>query len=150
MRKLLTLLAVALVAGAFAASANTAKPTVYLAAGSNQAISGYDAVSYFNGQPERGRNEFTTEYNGAVWRFSTAENRDRFIADPAAFAPQYGGYCAWAVAQGYTAKGDPKVWNIVDGKLYLNFNRNIQSRWSRDIPGNITKANANWPGVLDS
>ena len=76
---------------------------------------------------------------------SSAANRDRFAADPEKYAPQYGGYCAWAVAQGYTAKIDPEAWRIVDGKLYLNYSKDVQTQWSEDIPGNITKGDANWP-----
>jgi len=69
-------------------------------------------------------------------------------AGPAAYAPQYGGYCAWAVSQGYTASTDPHAWRIVDGKLYLNYSKGVQKRWQQDIPGNIAKGDANWPKVL--
>ena len=85
----------------------------------------------------------------ATFRFSSAANLAKFKASPAAYAPQYGGYCAWAVANGYTAKGDPKQWRIVNGKLYLNYNAEIQSRWVKDIPGFIRKGDANWPAVLE-
>ncbi|MEM6666964.1 MAG: YHS domain-containing (seleno)protein, partial [Pseudomonadota bacterium] len=71
-----------------------------------------------------------------------------FAANPARYAPQFGGYCAWAVSEGYTAKGDPKHWKVVNGKLYLNYNGRIQRRWEKDIPGHISKGNANWPNVL--
>jgi hypothetical protein len=84
---------------------------------------------------------------GATWRFASAEHRDRFAVDPERYAPQYGGYCAWAVSQGYTAKIDPAAWKIVDDKLYLNYSKDVQSQWSSDIPGNIAKADANWPGI---
>ena len=89
------------------------------------------------------------EYDGAVWRFASAENREAFAANPVQYAPQYGGYCAWAVSQGYTASTDPEAWRIVDGKLYLNYSRSVQQKWEQDIPGNITAGDANWPKVLD-
>lgn len=131
------------------ASANAAGP-VYTGLFSNTAVGGYDAVAYFTeGKPVKGSKDFTTEYKDAEWRFASAENLDAFIASPEAYAPQYGGYCAWAVSQDYTAKGDPEYWKIVDGKLYLNYNADVQQKWEADIPGFITKANANWPGVLD-
>jgi len=114
------------------------------------AIRGYDPVAYFiEGRPVKGDQKFTLEYQGATWRFASAANRDRFAADPERYAPQYGGYCAWAVSQGYTASIDPDAWKIVDGKLYLNYSNGVQKRWSQDIAGNIAKANANWPGVLN-
>ena len=74
---------------------------------------------------------------------------EKFRASPQRYAPQYGGYCAWAVANGYTAKGDPNAWSVVDGKLYLNFSKSVRRQWSKDIPGNISKGDANWPSVLN-
>ncbi|MEQ8969294.1 MAG: YHS domain-containing (seleno)protein [Coleofasciculus sp. C1-SOL-03] len=114
------------------------------------AIKGTDPVAYFTeGQPLPGRAEFEYEWQGATWRFASAENRDLFANNPEQYAPEYGGYCAWAVSQGYTAPIDPNAWKIVDGKLYLNFNRQIQQRWEKDIPGHIAQANQNWPQVLE-
>ena len=114
-----------------------------------QAILGTDPVAYFTqNSPVAGKSEFTYDWSGATWLFATQENRDLFAANPEKYAPQYGGFCAWAVSQGSTAPIDPQAWKIVDGKLYLNFNKGIQSRWEQDIPGNIAKANSNWPGVL--
>ena len=113
------------------------------------AISGYDAVAYFTEKkPVKGNDRYSVEWSGATWYFASAQNRSRFKVDPAKFAPQYGGYCAWAVANGYTASTDPNAWRIVDGKLYLNYSVGVQEKWSRDVPGNIAKANKNWPGVL--
>lgn len=115
------------------------------------AIKGADPVAYFNqGAFVQGESEFSYEWEGAAWHFSSAENRDLFISNPEQYAPQYGGYCAWAVSQGSTAPIDPNAWKIVEGKLYLNFNNNVQSRWEKDIPGNIAKADQNWPGVLSN
>ncbi|MEL6477374.1 MAG: YHS domain-containing (seleno)protein [Pseudomonadota bacterium] len=114
------------------------------------AIDGTDPVAYFKeGRPVEGSSDFTHEWNGATWRFASAENRDLFAADPVAYAPQYGGYCAWAVAKGSTASTDPDNWAIVDGKLYLNYNDAVQAKWDKDRPGNIAKANDNWPEVLN-
>ena len=117
---------------------------------SSTALSGYDAVAYFEaGTPTEGSRDHTVEWRGATWRFASEANRARFEADPEAFAPAYGGYCAWAVAQGYTAKSDPTAWKIVEERLYLNYSHAVQRQWEEDIPGNIRKADGNWPGVLD-
>jgi YHS domain-containing protein len=125
------------------------KAPIYQNFGSNVAVDGYDPVAYFTaGAPTRGDARFTTTWRGATWRFASAANRDAFVANPARYAPQYGGYCAWAVAQGYTAKGDPRYWRIVGGKLYLNYNAEIQGRWNANINGFIAQGNANWPTVL--
>ncbi|MEM9765532.1 MAG: YHS domain-containing (seleno)protein [Pseudomonadota bacterium] len=114
------------------------------------AIDGTDPVAYFTeGKPVEGSSDFTHEWNGATWRFSSAENRDLFVENPEKYAPQYGGYCAWAVAQGYTAATDPEAWAIVDDKLYLNYNQDVQARWNKDIPGFIASADGNWPTVLE-
>ena len=108
---------------------------------------GYDVVAYFtDGRPVPGSAELTAEYGGVTWRFATAEHRDRFAAAPAKYAPQYGGFCSWGIAQGKLFDVDPaNGWKIVDGKLYLNFNADIEKTWESDIPGFITKAEANWP-----
>lgn len=114
------------------------------------AIGGYDAVSYFSGSgPAIGSAAFEHRWNGAVWRFASAAARDRFAADPAAFAPQFGGYCAWAVSQNYIAPGDPNVWRIVDGRLYLNFNARAKELWEAELGAAIERGKANWPTVLD-
>jgi YHS domain-containing protein len=112
------------------------------------ALSGYDAVSYFSGTPAKGSDEFSTDWKGAKWKFASAANRDTFTASPEKYAPQYGGYCAYAVSKGATAPGDPNAWTVVDNKLYLNFSPAVKETWSKDIPGNITKADGNWPNVL--
>lgn len=113
------------------------------------AIDGTDPISYFTeGRPIEGSSDITHEWNGATWRFTSVENRDRFAASPEKFAPQYGGYCAWAVSRGYTASTDPEAWKIVDGKLYLNYSKSVQKQWEQNVPGNIAAANQNWPSVL--
>ncbi len=114
------------------------------------AVKGYDMVAYFTeGKPVKGSADFKFTWKDAEWRFASEENRDLFKNDPEKYAPQYGGYCAWAVAHNSTAGIDPKAWKIVDGKLYLNYSLKIQKQWSEDIPGYIKRADANWPAVLD-
>ena len=143
------LLAAALVLGAsLPAQAKSAQ--VYTGWLSSAAAGGYDPVVYFTeGKPVTGNSAITYQWKGATWRFTSEKNRDLFKARPEAYAPQYGGYCAWAVAQGYTAKGDPNHWKIVDGKLYLNYDASVQKNWEKDIPGHISSANRNWPKVLE-
>lgn len=139
-------LAVALAAPAAARTA-----PVYTGVFNNVAVSGYDPVAYFTvGKPVKGDPKFKATFQGAEFRFASAANLARFKANPVAFAPQYGGYCAWAVSQGYTASGDPMVWKIVGGKLYLNYNAEIGQRWSKNIAGFIKSGDANWPKLLAS
>lgn len=126
------------------------KDPVYTGTFSNVAVQGYDPVAYFTaGEPTKGSASFTTVYQGAEYRFASQENLNMFLETPTIYAPQYGGYCAWAVAQGNTAKGDARFWKIVDGKLYLNYNGKIQKRWEGDIEGFISAGDSNWPTVLE-
>jgi len=127
-----------------------AKDPVYTGTFSSLAVSGYDPVAYFKaGKPVEGTAKFETKWNGATWRFASAANLAAFKANPRSFAPQYGGYCAWAVSQGYTASTDPTAWRVVDNKLYLNYSHGVQRQWAEDVPGNIAKADKNWPKVLE-
>lgn len=113
------------------------------------AIDGYDPVAYFTeSKPVRGSPEFEFEWKGAKWFFASAENRSRFVQSPLSFAPQYGGYCAYAVSRGRVAGIRPEAWSIADGKLYLNFNLKIRSRWEADRDSMIRQADENWPGIL--
>lgn len=147
-RLLLAAAATAPVVALSARMGNAATPEVY--ANDGIAVDGSDVVAYFTeGRPVAGDPSITHDWNGATWRFSSAANRDAFAANPEAYAPQYGGYCAYAVSEGYTASTVPDAWEIVDGKLYLNFSHRVQRIWSRDIPGRIAAANANWPAVLE-
>lgn len=115
------------------------------------AIKGADPVAYFTqGKPVKGSRKFQVEWKGATWRFASARHRDLFESDPEKYAPQYGGYCAWAVSQGYTAGIDPEAWKIVDGKLYLNYSLEVQSDWEKDIPGFIRLADKNFPELVDN
>ncbi len=152
MRRLFAALCLATFAAAApigAAPAFAEKPPVHTSPFSRQAVNGYDVVAYFtDGRPVRGAAQFKTTHQGYEYRFASQAHLDAFRANPQRYLPQYGGYCAWAVAQGNTAAGDPQFWRIVDGKLYLNFNADIQQRWEADIPGFIRSANTNWPAVL--
>lgn len=113
------------------------------------AIKGADPVAYFTQeQYVPGSSAYEYEWKGATWQFSSAEHRELFATNPEQYAPQYGGYCAWALSEGQIAPIDPTKWTVVDGKLYLNFNEEIQGRWEKDIPGHITRADQNWPGIL--
>jgi hypothetical protein len=113
------------------------------------AIKGYDPVAYFvDSKPVKGSKEFEHKYMNATWRFATAANRDAFAKEPEKYAPQYGGYCAYGVSKGYAVGVDPEAWKIVDGKLYLNYDKDVQKAWMQDIPGRIKKADANWPKIL--
>jgi YHS domain-containing protein len=142
----------ALIAGlvtAFASPVAAKTAPVYTGTFNNVAVSGYDTVAFFTqGRPVKGDTRFKASYNGAEFRFADAANLAKFQANPAAYAPQYGGYCAWAVSQGYTASADPTVWKIVDRKLYLNYNAEVGQTWSKNIPGFIAAAKGNWPRIL--
>lgn len=112
------------------------------------AIRGYDPVAYFTeGRPVQGRPEFHMTWHGATWRFASAAHRDAFHAHPERYAPAYGGFCAWAVSEGYTASIDPEAWRIVDGRLFLNYDRGIQRRWEADMAARIRRGDTNWPGI---
>jgi YHS domain-containing protein len=114
------------------------------------AVHGYDVVGYFDaGEPVPGNPGIDYVWNGATWWFSTQKNLALFRGNPEKYAPRYGGYCAFAVSRGYTADIDPEAWTVHEGDLYLNYNKKYRKRWLRDIPGNIKKADANWPGVLE-
>ncbi len=115
----------------------------------DMAIQGYDTVAYFkSGQAVKGNETFTFQWHDMTWLFSTQENRIAFAAAPEAYAPQYDGYCAWAMSEGRKAKTDPEVWKIVNGKLYLNCSKAAYEKWSKDIPGNIRKADFNWLKIV--
>ena len=112
----------------------------------SSAVRGYDVVAYFTDRkPVEGKSDYTHEWNNTTWRFASVAHRDLFAANPEKYAPQYGGWCAWAVSQGYTASIDPAAWRIVDGKLYLNYSKSVQSQWAQNIPDYISKGDANWP-----
>jgi YHS domain-containing protein len=127
------------------------KDPIYTGLFNNLAVSGYDTVAYFTeGRPVKGDRRFSTRYQGAEWRFSSQQNLELFLGDPQAYAPQYGGYCAYAVSQGETASAEPDLWTIHDGKLYLNYNRRINTTWREDMEAFIEQADQAWPAVLQN
>ena len=145
----LTMMSVPLVAG-FSGVALAGKPEIFTGLVEGKGAAGYDVVAYFTeSKPVEGKAEFSTEWKGATWQFSSAENLEKFMASPEAYAPQYGGYCAYGVSQGGLVKGEPDLWKIVDGKLYLNYSKGVQSKWEQDIPGFINTANEKWPTILN-
>jgi YHS domain-containing protein len=112
------------------------------------AIRGYDPVAYFTDKkPVKGSSTYKAEYGKSVFHFASQANRDAFAADPARYAPRYNGFCAFGVAGGYKAAIDPAAFTVVDNKLYLNYNKDVQKKWSADIPGFVAKAEKNWPKV---
>ena len=147
-RRLVLVLGFAVSAGVAAPGAALAeKPAVFAVDG--VALRGYDPVAYFTeAKPVKGSPEFSLQWKGATWYFASAANRDAFKATPEKYAPQYGGYCAFGTAQGYAVPTEPDAWKIVEGKLYLNYNQHVRSRWEQDIPGFIKAADGNWPDVL--
>ena len=114
------------------------------------AIAGYDAVAYFtDAKAVEGTKQHSFDWYGATWHFVSEANREAFAKDPKKYAPQYGGYCAFGVSRGYAVKVDPTAWKVTRGKLYLNYNHDVQAEWAKDIAGHIDKADANWPKVLE-
>ena len=95
----------------------------------------------------KGEAQFSTQWSGATWRFSSAANLELFKANAEKYAPQYGGYCAWAVGHGYTAGVDPEAWKIDSGKLYLNYSKDVQRKWMQDQGKYIVDGDRNWPGL---
>jgi YHS domain-containing protein len=109
-------------------------------------IKGYDPVAYFTaGKPTKGRKDFEHKWMGGTYRFSSKENFELFKKEPEKYAPQYGGYCSYAVSQGYTAPVDPQAWDIVNGKLYLNYSKSVQKKWREKRDEYIASADKNWP-----
>lgn len=113
------------------------------------AVGGYDAVSYFQGKgvPVKGSASHKLTWKDAEWHFASAANAAAFKANPAAYAPQYGGHCAWAMAEGYLAPGDPTLYDVVGGKLYLNYNQGTRAKWRKDISGHIARSGPNWAKI---
>ena len=128
-------------------AASAEQDQIYTTSRSNVAAGGYDVVTFFSGTPQEGAAEFSTTYDGAEWYFLTEANKASFIANPDKFAPQYGGYCAWAMSKGKFAAGKPKHWNVEDGRLFFNYNARIKRKWEKMREEFIIKADAQWTGV---
>jgi YHS domain-containing protein len=139
----------------FASVANAAEPPVntlknsLLGGRTDTAINGYDTVAYFTvGKPVKGTDSLIHEWMGAKWKFSTQAHLDLFKGSPEKYAPQYGGYCAYGVAQGNLVKVEPDQFTVLDGKLYLNYDADVQATWKKDIPGYIKTADAKFSSLL--
>jgi YHS domain-containing protein len=139
----------------FANAAGAAEPPIntlknsFLGGRTDTAINGYDTVAYFTvGKPVKGQDSLVHEWNGAKWKFSTQAHLDLFKASPEKYAPQYGGYCAYGVAQGNLVKVEPDQFTVRDGKLYLNYDADVQATWLKDVPGYIKAADARFPSLL--
>ncbi|MBU2992893.1 YHS domain-containing (seleno)protein [Octadecabacter sp. 1_MG-2023] len=146
-RTLLAATAAAPLAVLFNRPAMAAEPEVFSDGGF--AIRGADPVAYFTqGAPAQGDPANAVMWRGTTWQFASAENMEQFMANPETYAPQYGGYCAFAMSKGSIASSVPEAWTVHDGKLYLNYSVNVRQVWSEDIPGNIELANGYWPTIL--
>ncbi|CUJ04788.1 YHS domain-containing (seleno)protein [Cognatishimia activa] len=149
MNTLKSLIGGILLASSVAASAFAAGVEVN-ASNTGLALQGYDPVAYFTeGQATPGDYKITTVYNDTTYRFASEAHKATFEANPEAYLPQYGGYCAFGAAMGFKFDGDPELWKIVDGELFLNLAQDIQERWEGDIPGYIEKADAQWTEIAD-
>ena len=133
----------------FITAVAAADDLIYTAFFSNSAVGGYDPVAYFtDGKPVKGNDKIKLKYKGATWYFASTEHRRMFQMNPGKYAPQYGGYCAWAIAHDDTAKGDPLQWTIHKNKLYLNYDRKTRTDWEADKDRWIKAGNSNWPKVI--
>ena len=145
-RRTFSALALAAPALVLARPALAREPEIYQERGI--AIDGSDPVGYFTtGGPVPG-GDVTVQYKGATWRFADQASADAFAANPTAYEPAFGGYCAFAASRGYLAPTTPEAWTIYEDKLYLNANLRARELWLEDVPGNIAKGKANWPGIL--
>ncbi len=141
----MTLLTVTLMLSINAAALDPIYTTVF----SNKAIKGYDTVAYFvEGKPVKGKEDYVTNYMGAQWLFSSQENLNLFLSAPKNYAPQYGGYCAYAVSQNYTASTKPELFTVYEGKLYLNYNESVNKTWTKNKISFIGDADKHWPKLL--
>lgn len=117
---------------------------------SGVAIQGYDPVAFFtDGKPVKGKPELSVRHGGALYYFASEQQRDSFKADPAKYEPAFGGFCAYAVSRGYTAKIDVNAFQIVNGRLLLQYSKGVRDDFNKDPKGNLAKADANWPALVE-
>lgn len=148
MKRTTAFISVVFIALTVAIATNAAAQTPINAPADNVAIRGYDPVAYFqDGAAREGSADFRYTWNDVTWHFASTENLESFRADPERYAPQFGGYCAWAASQGYVADVDPNAWTVHEGRLYLNFSSGVRRRFMRGIEGNIRAAERNWPAL---
>lgn len=135
----------------FTLNAFSKKAEIYTSFFSNIAIGSYDTVAYFlKNKAVKGNKKYQTKYKSIIWYFSSSSNLKKFKSNPKKYTPQYGAYCAWAVAKNKTAKGDPLQWHIYKNKLYLNYNKSIKNKWLANKKQFIKQADKNFPGVLEA
>lgn len=150
MKKALKLFIVPFVIICTIAPVFAASDEIYTSLFGNTGAGGYDVVAYFTENSAiEGNDSFSTEYKNVEWLFSSAKNLNKFQNNPEMYAPQFGGYCAWAVANGDIASGDPERWVVHNDKLYLNYDANVQAMWTADKDNLINLGNTNWPSVLN-
>ncbi|MGI9554120.1 MAG: YHS domain-containing (seleno)protein [Thermodesulfobacteriota bacterium] len=146
MNRTKTILFSLIILGVLSIQAFSAQQYLYNTVG----VNGYDLVSYFNAKrPVRGNGNYITEHDGVTYLFSSEQNKQTFDKNPEKYLPAYNGWCAFGVSVGKKFSADPEVWEIVDGKLYMNLDPGIKIMWREDIPGNIKKADKNWPKIKD-
>ncbi|KMW56274.1 hypothetical protein AIOL_001226 [Candidatus Rhodobacter oscarellae] len=147
-RATIGLLAAAPVATFFGThAARAAEPLTFQTNGI--AINGIDPVGYFtDAAPVPGSANFAYDHNGATWHFANENNKMAFMGDPEKYGAKFGGYCAYAASLGYLAPTQPEAWTVYENRLYLNANLRARKLWLQDVPGNIAKGEANWPGIL--
>ena len=134
----------------FSVSSHASKEEIYTSFLGKAGAGGYDVVAYFtDSKPVKGSKKIRTEYKNAKWYFSTAENLELFKENPDKYVPQYGGYCAWAVAGGYLYSGDPLQWSVHNDKLYLNYDADVKKKWLVDKERFIVEGDQNWPDILN-
>ncbi len=145
----ITTLFLALLITTFYCTASFAIKPIYSGGSKKAAIRGYDTVAYFTEEEAvEGKEEHSFEHLGATWFFSSEQNKQAFIENPEKYMPQYGGYCAYAVARKSSASSKPEYFTVHEGKLYLNYSGSVYKKWNQDKDGYITSANDNWSSVL--
>ncbi|HMS44149.1 MAG TPA: YHS domain-containing (seleno)protein [Pyrinomonadaceae bacterium] len=143
MKKIILFLIIGI--ASFAACTKTESVKQVNTTGENVAIKGFDTVAYFTAENAvQGNPKYEFVWNGAKWLFTNVENLEKFKANPEQFAPQFGGYCSFAVSKGYTADGDPNAWKVVDGKLYLNYSPKVKEMWEKEQEQRIKDGEKNW------
>lgn len=152
LRSLFAALALTLGLGGLLAGGSEAEAgTLYISVEEGVAIGGYDPVSFFlSAHPQEGRADHVLMWKGAVWRFASDENRLRFESNPRAYAPRFGGHCAYGIARGHVVAGDPLIWEIVDGRLYMFNSQRAVEQWHEAQAALIHEASDHWPEIMRS
>jgi YHS domain-containing protein len=113
-------------------------------------LKGYDPVAYFTeNRPVKGSPQFVSTYNGARYQFASAANKAAFDSDPSKYEPQFGGFCAYAASEGHTAKIEPEAFEVLNGRLLLQYDLDVRELFNKDPQGKLKKADANWPGLVE-